>query len=188
MHVLTMEGLMGAGVNAKLVDTPMRAAGAAERRGDTAAMERALGYAGAVADQAEDYQKKAAKGMEKEAEEAKKAEEKRQEELAEKRAEEKKALEERICAAASGELATAEPVDSLVLSEEGRRLSEDGVTPETVSPNGERVPLESAGAVSPEAVPAAGGTAFPEPGSSVYTAAGETVPAGRPEGVFSATA
>lgn len=35
MHVMTMEGLLGAGVSAKLTDTPMRAAGAAERRGDT---------------------------------------------------------------------------------------------------------------------------------------------------------
>ena len=41
----------------KLMNTPMRVYKEAERRGDTAVMERAMGYAGDFADKAEDYRK-----------------------------------------------------------------------------------------------------------------------------------
>ena len=154
MHVMTMEGLLGAGVSAKLTDTPMRAAGAAERRGDTGSMERALGYAGEMTGQAEAYQKKAAEGMEKEAEEAKKEEAKRQEELAEKRAEEKAETEARTEAASAGGSTPAEPADSLEISGEGKQKLE----------------LDSSGRPEAELVSV-------EPGGSVYTAAGEILPA-----------
>lgn len=96
MHVLTMEGLLGAGMNAKLVNTPMRAAGAAERRGDTGAMERALGYAGELTETAEAYQKKAETGMKKEAEEREEDVKKLQEKLAGQRAEEKEKQSEEV--------------------------------------------------------------------------------------------
>ena len=144
MHVLTMEGLMGAGMNAKLVDTPMRAAGEAERKGNKAAMEQALGYAGAVTRQAEAYQEKAARGMEKEAEEAMEA-----------RAEK-----------ASADQTAAEPVDSLEVSEDGKRFSEESGGP---AGNGQKTE----------------GTISPEPGRAVYTEAGEIVPAEPPGGTIS---
>ena len=59
MHTKTMEGLAGASVNMKLMNTPFRIYKDAERRGDTAVMERAMGYVGEFADKAGDYQKKA---------------------------------------------------------------------------------------------------------------------------------
>ena len=177
MHTLTMEGLLGAGMSAKLVDTPMRAAGEAERKGDRAAMERALGYAGEVTEQAEAYQEKTAKGMEKEAEEAKKSAKEQMEAAAEKRAEEREELEARGKEAVSENDATAnagqpaEPADLLELSEEGKRLSEGGSSSAGHGP-----------------APENGSAEYPDGGGSVYTAAGEIAPFGEAEGVFSALA
>ncbi len=57
MHAKTMEGLAGASMSMKLMNTPIRVYKEAERRGDTAVMERAMGYASDFADKAEDYQK-----------------------------------------------------------------------------------------------------------------------------------
>ena len=70
MHAKTMEGLVGANMNMKMMNTPFRVYQEAERRGDTATMERAMGYVGETADKAEDYQKKVEKGMKEEAKEA----------------------------------------------------------------------------------------------------------------------
>ena len=70
MHTKTMEGLAGASTNMKLLNTPFHVYKDAERRGDTAVMERAMGYVGDFAEKAEDYQKKADKGMKEEAKEA----------------------------------------------------------------------------------------------------------------------
>ena len=67
IHTKTMEGLAGASMNMKLLNTPFRVYKDAERRGDTAVMERAMGYVGDFAEKAEDYQKKAEKGMKEEA-------------------------------------------------------------------------------------------------------------------------
>ena len=61
MHTKTMEGLAGASTNMKLLNTPFRVYKDAERRGDTAVMEQAMGYVGDFAEKAEDYQKKAEK-------------------------------------------------------------------------------------------------------------------------------
>ncbi len=49
MHTKTMEGLAGASMNMKLLNTPFRVYKDAERRGDTAVMERAMGYVGEFA-------------------------------------------------------------------------------------------------------------------------------------------
>ena len=70
MHIKTMEGLVGARTNMNLVNTPMRVYRDAERRGDLAVMERALGYAGEFASKAVEYQATAEEGMEKDAEAA----------------------------------------------------------------------------------------------------------------------
>ena len=70
MHTKTMEGLAGASTNMKLLNTPFRVYKDAERRGDTAVMERAMGYVGDFAEKADDYQKKAEKGMKEDAKEA----------------------------------------------------------------------------------------------------------------------
>ena len=70
MYAKTMEGLVGASTNMKLLNTPFRVYKDAERRGDTAVMERAMGYVGDFAENAKDYQKKAEEGMKEEAKEA----------------------------------------------------------------------------------------------------------------------
>ena len=67
MHTKTMEGLTGASMSMKLMNTPLRVYKEAERRGDTAVMERAMGYVGDFADKAEDYQKVTEKGMKEDA-------------------------------------------------------------------------------------------------------------------------
>ena len=53
VHTKTMEGLAGASTNMKLLNTPFRVYKDAERRGDTAVMERAMGYVGDFAEKAE---------------------------------------------------------------------------------------------------------------------------------------
>lgn len=89
MHTKTMEGLAGASMNMKLLNTPFRVYKDAERRGDTAVMERAMGYVGEFADKAEDYQKKAEKGMEEDAKEAREKAKTEQENAIRKRKEER---------------------------------------------------------------------------------------------------
>ena len=70
MNARTMEGLVGARTNMDLINTPMRVYKEARRRGDTATMERAMGYAGEFSDKAEEYKAEADKGMEEDAREA----------------------------------------------------------------------------------------------------------------------
>ncbi len=96
MHTKTMEGLAGASTNMKLLNTPFRVYKDAERRGDTTVMERAMGYVGDFAEKAEDYQKKAEKGMKEEAKEAGEKAKTEQENAIRKRKEEREELEKRI--------------------------------------------------------------------------------------------
>lgn len=96
MHTKTMEGLAGASMNMKLLNTPFRVYKDAERRGDTAVMERAMGYVGEFADKAEDYQKKAEKGMKEDAKEAREKAKTEQGNAIQKRKEESEELEKRI--------------------------------------------------------------------------------------------
>ena len=96
MNAKIMEGLVGARTSTDLMNTPMRVFEEAERRGDTAVMERAMGYAGDMAEKAADYQTKADQGME---EDAKKTEEEakaQQEEAIKKRREEREKTEEKL--------------------------------------------------------------------------------------------
>lgn len=88
MHAKTMEGLAGASMNMKMMNTPFRVYQEAERRGDTSVMERAMGYVSETADKAEDYQKKIEKGMKEEAKEAREKAKSEQENAIRKRKEE----------------------------------------------------------------------------------------------------
>lgn len=94
MNTKTMEGLVGARTNMNLMNTPMRVYKEARRRGDTAVMERAMGYAGEFSDKAEEYKAEADKGMEEDAREARKKAEMQREEVIQKRREEREKLEE----------------------------------------------------------------------------------------------
>ena len=95
MHTKTMEGLAGASMNMKMMNTPFRVYQEAERRGDTSVMERAMGYVGETADKAEDYQKKVEKGMKEEAKEAREKAKSEQENAVRKRKEERGEQEKR---------------------------------------------------------------------------------------------
>lgn len=96
MNTKTMEGLAGAKTNMNLLNTPMRIFKEARRRGDTATMERAMGYVGDFADKTEEYKAKADKGMEEDARAAREKAELEREKSIRKRKEEREKLEERI--------------------------------------------------------------------------------------------
>ena len=74
MNVKTMEGLAGASASIRMISTPMSVAEEAERKGDTDKMQRALGYAAGMSEQAEAYSEKASQGIEADAKEAKEQE------------------------------------------------------------------------------------------------------------------
>ena len=96
MNTKTMEGLIGAGANMELVNTPMRVYKEARRKSDTATMERAMGYADELAGYADEYRIKAHEGTREEAKESREEEEQKRNETIEKRREERKKPEERI--------------------------------------------------------------------------------------------
>ena len=96
MHAKTMEGLIGARTNMDMTNVPMRVFKEARRKGDTATMERAMGYVRDFEDHAYQYKDKADEGMKEEAEEAREEEKLAREEAIEKRREERKKAEEQI--------------------------------------------------------------------------------------------
>ena len=146
MHTKTMEGLAGASMNMKLLNTPFSVYKDAERRGDTAVMERAMGYAGEFADKAEDYQKKAEKGMKEDAKEAREKAKTEQENAIRKRKEEREEQEKRIAESRNGD------TDTVSVSESGKAAL-DGKTDsvQTGADNGISVE-ETADAVKMEPV------------------------------------
>ncbi len=96
MNTKIMEGLVGANTNINIVNTPMRIYRDAERRGDTATMERSMGYACEFAGKADEYKSKADDGMKEEAKELREKEQTRLEKLLEKRKEEREKLGQEI--------------------------------------------------------------------------------------------
>lgn len=123
MNTKTMEGLVGARTNMNLVNTPMRVFKEARRKGDTATMERAMGYADEFFSKAEDYKAEADKGMEEDAREAREKEKLQREEAIQKRREEREKLEERIEENRNADTNT----DTVEISEEGKVLLKDNV-------------------------------------------------------------
>lgn len=127
MNTKTMEGLVGAGTNMKLMETPMRVFKQARNRGDTATMERAMKYAGEFSGRAEEYKEKADKGMEEEAKEAREKEKLQREEALRKRREEREKTEG---SSPENENAdnNADPKETacvVEISEEGKELLKD---------------------------------------------------------------
>jgi len=126
MHTKTMEGLAGASTNMKLLSTPFRVYKDAERRGDTAVMERAMGYVGDFADKAEDYQKVTEEGMKEEAKEAREKAKTEQENAIQRRREEREEQEKRIAENRNGD------TDTVSISESGKAaLSEKSSSDQT---------------------------------------------------------
>lgn len=146
IHTKTMEGLAGASMNMKLLNTPFRVYKDAERRGDTTVMERAMGYVGDFAEKAEDYQKKAEKGMKEEAKEAGEKAKTEQENAIRKRKEEREELEKRIAESRN------EDTDTVSISESGKAaLDKTADLVQTGADNGISVE-ETADAVKTEPV------------------------------------
>lgn len=118
MNTKTMEGIVGARTNVNLMNTPMQVFKEAERRGDTATMERAIGYAGECADKTEEYKAKADKGMEEDARETREKAKLECDKAIQKRKEEREDLEKRIDENRSMDTNT----DVVKISEEGKVL------------------------------------------------------------------
>ena len=127
MHAQTMEGLVGAKTSHDIMKVPVRVFKEARRRGDTATMERAMGYANDFAVKAEEYKNEADEGMKKDAEEAKEKAEKAREKLIEKRKEERERLEERI------EESRETGDDKVEISEAGKDLLQGNSSEEIVT-------------------------------------------------------
>lgn len=121
MNAKTMEGLAGAATNMKLLHTPMRVYKEARRRGDTAVMERAMGYAGEFADKADAYKAEAEEGLKEAAKEAEEKEELQREKALQKRKEEREKQKERI------EKSTETAPDTVEISGEGNVLLKENV-------------------------------------------------------------
>ncbi|MCI8556915.1 MAG: hypothetical protein HFI19_03960 [Lachnospiraceae bacterium] len=108
MHTKAIEGLVGASMNAKLMNTPLQVYNEASRRGDTAAMGRAMEYAGECTDKAGECMKKVEKGMEEDAKEAKEKAKLERENAIRKRKEERGELEKRIAESKNRKMDTVE--------------------------------------------------------------------------------
>lgn len=127
MNAKTMEGLVGANSNINLINTPMRVYKDARRRGDTAVLERAMGYVEEFEDRAQEYKVKADEGMEEDARDTKEKAELEREEAIKKRKEERAELEERIAESRDegADIATKETKACLLeISEEGKVLAQ----------------------------------------------------------------
>lgn len=162
MNTKTMEGLVGARTNRNLLNTPMRVYREARRKNDTAAMERAMGYAGDYADKAEEYKAEADKGMEEDAKAAGEKAKLQREEAVRKRREEREKLEGRIEENRNADTETKETKTSLLetqtglleISEEGKALLNAGSTcSDEIKRNTSKGPVtytKTGGTVSPE--------------------------------------
>ncbi len=163
MHTKTMEGLAGASMNMKLLNTPFRVYKEAERRGDTAVMERAMGYMGEFADKAEDYQKIAEKGMKEDAKEAREKAETDQENAIRKRKEERKEQEKRIAESHKGD------TDTVIIGESEKAASDEKSASVQTGTDNDISSEETvdAGKTEPVIYTKTGKTAKPEPAANI---------------------
>lgn len=127
MHTKTMEGLVGASTNMNLLNTPMRVFKEAERKGDTATMERAMGYVDDFSDKVEKYKAEADKGLEEDAKEAREKAKLQREEAIWKRKEEREKLEESIEQNRNANM----DADTVKLSREGKTFVKDNPDTDT---------------------------------------------------------
>lgn len=138
MKAGTMEGLIGAGINMKLADTPMRVYKEARRKGDLGTMERAMGYASELKDTAYEYKEHAEEELRKEMKETREEQQREREEAIEERREEQRKAQkettEKLTAKAaqvrdgndlSADTDKISQADSLVISPEGQKLLQE---------------------------------------------------------------
>ncbi|MCM1048203.1 MAG: hypothetical protein NC433_07250 [Clostridiales bacterium] len=175
MNTKTMEGLIGARTNMNLLNTPMRVYKEARLKGDTAMMERAMGYVGEFSDKTQEYKVETDEGMKKDAEETRKIAKEQREEAIRKRREEREKLEEKIeekieeSRNKDNDIETKEAEGCLLeISEEGKALLKDNT--DSGSTDSAVVSVETNAGDVKEAV--------------TYTNTGEIVSAKRDAGIF----
>lgn len=134
MHTKTMEGLIGARTNMELLNTPLRVYKEARLKGDTAMMERAMGYMGEVHEDAFDYKKEADEGMKKDAEETRKIAEEQREEMIKNRREEREEQQKKL--EEERKEKNDQAVDTVEISEEGKVLLKENTAVEDISSDG----------------------------------------------------
>jgi len=123
MNAKTMEGLVGARTNINLLNTPLSVFKEARNKGNTATMERAMGYIGEFVDKAEEYKAKADKGMEEDAKEAREKAKLECEKAIQKHREECEKLEEKITEDRNED----SNIDTTKISEEGKQFLKDNI-------------------------------------------------------------
>ena len=140
MNTKTMEGLIGARVNMELVNTPMRVYKEARLKGDTATMERSMGYVGEFSDKAGEYKKEADKGIEEDVKEAREKAESEREEVIKKRREEREKFEEKLEEKRNEDNNIDKNwginADTIEISENGKELSKVNINQNDVENNG----------------------------------------------------
>lgn len=144
MNTKTMEGLVGARTNMNLMDTPMRIYKEARQKGDTATMERAMGYANEFSGKAEEYKAKADKGMEEDTREAREKAKVQREEAVQKRREERENLEEKTRENRNADTNT-DAIGTrdcfLEISEEGKVLLQDSIDSDEIKTDAIKEPV-----------------------------------------------
>lgn len=151
MQTKTMEGLIGARTNMELLNTPFRVFKEARRKGDTAMMERAMGYMGDFHEDAYEYKAEADEGMKEDAEETRKIAKEQQEEMIENRREEREEQQKKL-EEERKENKGDQIVDTVEISEDGKVLlkentaaegtDSDGKDTETAEPSKPKADLE----------------------------------------------
>lgn len=130
MKAGSMEGLIGARANLGIANVPLRVYKEAERKGDTATMERSMGYFTEFSQKAVRYtEKAAAETLKEQREERRDREIEREQALEEKRAETKAARENAL-----------EPAETNAAENAETAQADEGATPAT-EPTPETVPL-----------------------------------------------
>lgn len=163
MHTKTMEGLIGARTNMEMLNTPFRVFKEARLKGDTAMMERAMGYMGEFHEDAYEYKAEADEGMKKDAEETRKIAEEQREEAIQKRREEREELEKRM----EENREEKKDADTVEISEEGKVLLKESASASETDTEG--TDTNAADTISPKP------KTDIEP--VIYTSAGEIEPA-----------
>ena len=132
MKAGSMEGLIGASQNMKMMNVPMKVYHEAERKGDLGTMERAMGYAQEYSQKAEEYREKAQKELEKEQKEERAEFEKLQKEKLEEKRIEKKEQEKKEQEKTKEKAANSSGVE-INISEEGKELAKENSYMEPVT-------------------------------------------------------
>lgn len=127
MHTKTMEGLIGARTNMEMLNTPFRVFKEARLKGDTAMMERAMGYMNECEEHAYEYKEVADEGMKKDAEETRKIAEKQREEMIQNRREEREEQQKRLEEEREAKQ-NHKAADTVEISEEGKVLLKESVS------------------------------------------------------------